>query len=246
MLQHFKRSSNRFEIKFLVPHTRIPRIVEEIEPYVYRDPNWEDEFGYPVHSVYWDSEGLALFWEKIEGIKYRRKLRFRRYGNGDLLFVEIKQRLDRTLEKRRARLRVTEAEKLFGLAADDLAGTRDTPPASDDTIVREALFLKYSYKLRPRMAVSYRRRAFFGTFEPDLRITFDRRVQYDQSINGITKQSETGKYIVDPRLIIMEIKFADRAPKWLCKLVSRNDLQMTRLSKYCTAVDRAYFDNALT
>lgn len=44
-----------------------------------RDPHAGPQ-GYPVWSVYYDSSDLRLYWEKIEGLKFRRKLWFRRYG----------------------------------------------------------------------------------------------------------------------------------------------------------------------
>ena len=52
--------------------------------------------------------------------------------------------------------------------------------------------------------------------------------------------------MIDPRLLIMEIKYGDRVPLWLCKLVRRHRLQLVRLSKYCCAVDLAYFGHTVT
>ena len=36
--------------------------------------------GYPVTSLYYDTQSLRFYWEKIEGLKFRRKLRIRLYG----------------------------------------------------------------------------------------------------------------------------------------------------------------------
>ena len=102
------------------------------------------------------------------------------------------------------------------------------------------------YSLQPSMAISYSRRAFFAVFESDLRITFDTRVQYHAKDFNVSQPFEVGKYVVEPDVVIMEIKFNDRVPRWLCKLVSKYGLQHVRLSKYCTAVDREYFQGRLT
>lgn len=251
MRTHVERSENRFEIKYLLSHREVPEVIESLEPYVEADRNWDDERGYPVYSVYWDSDAWTFFWEKIEGIKYRRKLRIRLYSGADYGFVEIKQRLDRTLQKRRARLPLQELHALFrGTAAGTYQPGEDPPPfpirAPDDPVVSEALYLRHLYRLRPRMAVGYRRQAFYGRFEPDLRVTFDRRVQYDPWKLDLAEPFESGPYVVDPRLVIMEVKFSERTPLWMCKLVRRHGLRMVRLSKYCTAVDRAFFENRLT
>lgn len=237
LAKHF----NRFELKYLVPHERVDGLMEELSPHVRPDPHSVDGVGYPIHSVYWDSESLTFFWEKIEGLKYRRKLRIRRYGEGDRMFLEIKQRMDRTLQKRRV------AWPAESLAKADTPEALDTLlDTSDDRVAREVLFLRRYYDLRPTMGISYRRRAFFSRTESDLRVTFDTRVQYHAAEPSVAERPEAGKYVVDPSLAIMEIKFGHSVPLWLCKLVSRHALSMVRLSKYCTAVDREWFRGELT
>lgn len=242
MRTYVQRSDNRFELKYLISHDQVRGFVEAITPYVTADSNVVGGQGYPIYSVYWDSDGWTLFWEKIEGLKDRRKLRVRRYAGVDYAFVEIKHRTDRTLQKRRTRLPLETIYRSF----------RDTDADFDDSatvenpVVNEALYLRYRHRLRPRIAISYRRRAFFGRFEPDLRITFDTRVQYHTADTDIAQPFETGTYVVDPRIAILEIKFNDRVPDWLVRLVASHGLEMTRMSKFCTAVDRAYFGNRLT
>lgn len=242
MLRHVNRSDNRFELKYLVSQKGVEALVAELRPYVRADANWRDDRGYPIHSVYWDSDEWTFFWEKIEGLKDRRKLRSRRYEGAPYGFIEIKHRNDRTLQKRRARVPL---EVLYA----SFRGRDDDPdPAAElgDSVLNEALYLRYRYRLRPRMAISYRRRAFYGAHEPDLRITFDSRVQYHPVDTDIASPFDTGSYVIDPRVSILEIKFNDRVPTWLVRLVSSHGLQMTRLSKYCSAVDRAHFGNQLT
>jgi len=242
MPTHISRSANRFELKYLVPQRRVGEIVRSLEPFVMPDANWEDEGGYPIHSIYWDSDEWTLFWEKIEGLKDRRKLRVRRYAGADYAFVEIKHRTDRTLQKRRARLPLDTVFRTFRGEPDEL----DAPIDIEDPVVGEAMGLRFRHRLRPRMAVSYRRKAYFGRYDPDLRITFDSRVQYHHRNVDIAAPFETGPYILDPRIAILEIKFNDRVPDWLVRLVEGHGLQTTRLSKYCTAVDLAFFGNRLT
>jgi len=245
VVEHVRRSANRFELKYVVSHGRVQPFVDALSPYLVDDRNVAGERGYPVYSVYWDSDEWTLFWEKIEGLKDRRKLRVRRYADSSHGFVEIKHRTDRTLQKRRARLPLTTIYESFR-GSEDRRIWQEPGEDAVDPVVAEAAYLRERFRLRPRMAVSYRRRAFFGAFDPDLRITFDSRLQYDRHAVDIAHPFETGDYIVDPRIVIMEVKFSERAPVWLCNLLSSFDFQMTRLSKYCSAVDRAYFGGRLT
>ena len=235
------RSINRFELKYIVHRDAANEFIRFLDGYVYADPNSNDGDGYPIYSLYCDSAGLALFWEKIEGLKFRRKVRFRRYGNEPDVFVEIKQRVDRTLQKRRVRWPLDRVVQTF-CSGNGLDGREQNL----DSVSAEVFFLWSHYGLEPRMAISYRRRAFFAAFESDLRITFDTRVQYNSQDLDIERPFETGKYVIEPELVIVEVKFNERVPLWLCKAIAKYGLQFVRFSKCCTAVDREFFHGDLT
>jgi len=113
-------------------------------------------------------------------------------------------------------------------------------------VLVEILFLWNYYGLAPCMGISYLRRAFFADHEPDLRITFDTHLKYHANDFDLSRPLADGKYLIDPDCAIMEVKFADRVPIWLCKVLSDNEAGVTRFSKYCTAVDREYFQSQLT
>lgn len=237
----YVRTFNRFEFKYLVRVETMQLIVEALAGYVVPDPHSDPERGYPVYTLYWDSPELIFFWEKIDGQKYRRKLRFRSYESGPA-YVEIKQRIDRSVQKRRLQMPQEDVARLFGRGEID----SELESAVVDPVGQEALFLCRRYDLRPTMAVLYRRLAFQGVFEHDLRITFDTRVQYDSRAMDIRETFRTGKYAVDPRLAVMEIKFNHAVPQWLIALAARHQIELVRFSKYCAAVDREVFGGRFT
>jgi SPX domain protein involved in polyphosphate accumulation len=227
---------NRYEVKYFVATRSVPELVSEIAEYTRPDPH-SSEWGYPIHSVYWDSADLRLFWQKIEGVELRRKLRFRRYGDSPDIFVEIKQRDDRTLQKRRVRWSLEQVEAAFG----DGGRSPDWNLVGTDPVATEAALLIERMRLRPRMAVRYRRRAWFGAFDPELRVTFDGRIKYHPTDFSLSRPFEGGHDVLDPRVSVLEIKYDHRAPLWLTKMIHRHGLQIVRMSKYCSAVDRQYF-----
>ena len=235
------RSFNRFELKYLVHRNVASEFIRSLDGYIYSDPNSKESNGYSIYSLYCDSPDLAFFWEKIEGLKYRRKVRFRRYGDDSDVFLEVKQRVDRTVQKRRVRWPLDQVVQTF-CSSDGLVGTsREADPVS-----AEIFFLWHHYGLEPRMAITYRREAYFAVFETDLRITIDSRVQYNAVDLDIANPIETGKCLVDPEQVVVEVKFNERVPLWLCKAIGKCGLDFVRLSKYCTAVDREFFHRELT
>src|SRR5688572_18310466 len=99
------RRFNRFELKYILPIRKADLIMRDLENQTVRDSHDHSE-GYPIASLYYDSPELDFFWDKIEGIRFRRKVRIRVYPNDGYdkvtdAMVEIKQRLNKTVQKRR-------------------------------------------------------------------------------------------------------------------------------------------------
>jgi hypothetical protein len=232
----YVRSFNRYELKYLVSDQQARAFARELSAHAHPDPH-SGEAGYDIYSLYWDSPALLCFWEKLDGEKYRRKLRFRRYADGEETFVEIKQRIDRTVQKRRTKMAVSEALSLFRPGGIDL----ELESQVRDPALQEALVLCREHRLAPKAATRYRRTAWFASFEPDLRVTFDRRVQYDAHDLDLARPFVEGRWLLDPALCVVEIKYNHRVPQWLIALVQKHGLSAVRFSKYCAAVDAADF-----
>jgi hypothetical protein len=236
------RTFNRFEYKYVIRETQAEALIRDLAPFTTPDPYSPTERGYPVHSIYWDSPDFTFFWEKIDGQKYRRKLRFRRYEGSRDAFVEIKQRIDQTVQKRRVLWTQEKIAQIFGKGEIDAEREYEVT----DPVGQEALFLCRHHRLEPKLAISYRRRAFFGAYEHDLRITFDTRLQYDSRALDVRELFEVGKYLMPPDLCVLELKFNHTVPKWLIKLAGRHQLFARRFSKYCRSADLEFFQGRFT
>ena len=103
---------------------------------------------------------MRCYWEKVDGIKLRRKLRIRPYETPEALtddtpvFVEIKQRVDRVTQKRR----------LPALCdALRLCDEREIPAytRADRAVIEEIQPFCGSTTCAPRI-VRYKRQAFIG------------------------------------------------------------------------------------
>lgn len=117
-LSHTMRKFNRFELKYVITLQQAERIKTALRAYLIPDEHGNKNGRYAVGSLYYDSPDFRCYREKVDGIKFRRKLRIRRYEAGEaltdeaLVFVEIKQRIDRVTQKRRAILPYREALRL--------------------------------------------------------------------------------------------------------------------------------------
>ncbi|WP_344493474.1 polyphosphate polymerase domain-containing protein, partial [Nonomuraea monospora] len=227
---------NRYEIKYLVDLAQAAELREEIEQRLDRDRHSGDT-GYGIWSVYYDTRQLRFYWEKIEGLKFRRKLRVRHYGDrfavgaDTPVFVEIKQRVNRVTQKRRVQLPYADALKL----CDGRQLVEHDP--SQRAFLEEVLDLVVRLDLRAVAMTGYQRHAYVGRdADVGLRVTFDQRIRgrdRDFHLGADT----TNRLIVPARKSIVEVKANDRVPYWLTDLTAKRNLQVVRVSKYCQSVE---------
>lgn len=228
------RAFNRFELKYVVPAERLDSLAGELEGRMEQDPHG-GRIGYEVWSRYYDSPGLRFYWEKIDGIKFRRKLRIRTYGDPSRLtddsevFVEIKQRINRVTQKRRVAMSHVRA----GLIC---SGARGVVPAHP--VGKEAARLAVSLGLQPQSVIGYHRRALVGTdADPGLRVTFDTSIRARDGDLDLGSGSH-GLAVIPPHLAIVEVKVNERVPRWLVEVCWRRSLTLVRVSKYCRSIER--------
>jgi SPX domain protein involved in polyphosphate accumulation len=229
------RRFNRFELKYILPVVQCADIIDDLRHQIGPDRHGGSQ-GYDVVSLYYDSADYECFWAKIEGLKYRRKVRIRIYPGEDITrvssaAVEIKQRINKTVQKRRLELPIEQAEELCA-GRLELTGL----DAIDNQVAQEVTYLSLALDLRPTAVTAYRRRAFEGQGEnAGLRITFDTRVA--ARIHALKVNAAAGnRLVLADGWCIMEVKADERIPEWTTSLLARHACQLSRVSKYCTGV----------
>ncbi|MFC4064525.1 polyphosphate polymerase domain-containing protein [Actinoplanes subglobosus] len=229
-------SFNRYEIKYLLPSDQVPDLRRELVGRMDADSHGSDG-GYGVWSTYYDTRDLRFYWEKIEGLKFRRKLRVRHYGDrNDVsddteVHVEIKQRVNRVTQKRRVALP-------YHLARDLCDGRRMVDHEPRQTaFLEEVLELISTLDLRPVAMTGYQREAYVGRdADVGLRVTLDHRVRGRDRDFHFSADAEN-RLIVPARLSVVEFKANERVPYWLTDLAARMNMSIVRVSKYCQSVE---------
>lgn len=227
---------NRYEIKYFVDEMKVPELRRELAARMDTDP-YSPHGGYPVTSLYYDTPDLRFYWEKIEGLKFRRKVRMRLYGDPAActddtpVQVEIKQRVNRVTQKRRTALP-------YGVALRWLNGREDIEcDDSQRPFVDEVSGLVGNLDLRPIVTTGYLREAFVGRdADLGLRVTIDHKVHGRDRDFHFASGAEN-RFIIPPKLAVVELKANERVPYWATDLTARLDMSVIRVSKYCQSVE---------
>ena len=232
---------SRFELKYVITETQRRQLAEVLKEYMQPDSMGDEMGRYTITSLYYDTVDYKAYWDKVEGHKFRRKVRVRVYGNQivtpeTLCFAEIKQRINKTLQKKRVQIPYAAAIALCG-AGQPVEMTS----ADEQAVIEEIQYLYYTLQLQPACVVSYDRQAFNGSeYDPGLRVTFDVNLKgriYDLSL--LSSDSADSKFFMPPGYCILEVKVNYRVPLWLTDIIAEYRCTLRRVSKYCAALEQS-------
>src|SRR5688500_6376039 len=99
----------RYELKYLLRREQVKPLVTELSQTLRLDAHANPLGVYPITSLYYDTPDYKGYWDKLDGQRSRRKVRVRVYGDRTITeetpaFLEVKQRINKLMRKRRVSL----------------------------------------------------------------------------------------------------------------------------------------------
>lgn len=236
------KTNVRYELKYLVTWQQRDALMDDLLPRMSPDRHGDGAGNYTIISLYYDTPNYDAYREKVEGEKLRRKVRVRTYGEQLVepetrCFLEIKQRQNKTLTKKRVGLPYEDAIALHDL---DAAARTHELTESERAITDEVAYLARVRNLVPSCVVRYNRLALNGNaLYPDLRVTFDTELRgRTHELSLLSTGIAEDIYFLPPDTCILEVKANHSVPYWLAQLLNKHRCTMRRISKYCTALER--------
>jgi hypothetical protein len=176
-----------------------------------------------VNNIYFDSPDLCHYRANVEGQSARSKVRIRWYGSGN----GVISRPVLEIKRRHALLGTKDAAPLQPFTLDHHLSAARVRILLCSSEVPDAMRRELDH-VEPVLLNHYRRR-YFRSADRQVRVTLD----WDL---GFCRFQRHGNSFVDrvhaPRLLVVEIKYADRATSRVMDLVSSLPFRLTRMSKY--------------
>jgi len=207
------------EIKFLVAPERAAQILSWARARLSPDPyaGGETGDGYLITSLYFDTAEFDVFHRR--GSFGRSKFRIRRYGRGEVAFLERKLKTRGLLTKRRSIVQLDELAQL----SEDAAGRDWAGYWFHRRLAARAL--------KPVCQISYQRTARVALTEyGPIRLTLDDNLRA-RPTEDLRFHEPEGNLILDDR-IILEMKFRYAMPALFKYLVEEFALTPKPFSKY--------------
>ena len=221
-MSQFREVFKRTEIKYLLSAEQYEALRQRLQGLAVVDQYGECD----ILNIYYDTPDFQLIRTSLEKPVYKEKLRLRSYGTPreeTQSFIEIKKKYNGVVYKRRI-------DAPYRRAKDYLEGKCDLLRQSQIKSEIDA-FLE-SYKgLRPAMAISYKRIAMAGVEDPDLRITFDRRICWRTDRLDL-REGAVGEDLLQSGQRLMEVKIANAFPLELARMFSELGIFPISYSKF--------------
>ena len=214
-----KKYKYRHELKFKISNSAAEVLKQKLSLILGKDKNaYYEDGSYLIKSLYFDDRDSSSYYEKMDGVLYRKKYRIRMYNDVDT-FIR--------LEKKMKHNNFTAKEQM--LISKDIY-SKILNGKIDEIENPEGLLLEFitNYKnkgLVPSVIVEYHRTAFTYPIS-DVRITFDSNIQ-SSLYNYDLFNTSYPRYIVDePGKQVLEVKFNEILPLHIANIL--NDIPACR------------------
>ncbi|NCC72351.1 MAG: polyphosphate polymerase domain-containing protein [Sphingobacteriia bacterium] len=237
----------RYEYKYFVPNSKMNMLRSMIAPFVKYDKFslQIENHHYTVRSIYFDTPEYNCYFEKVEGIKHRKKYRLRGYNipenNHSKVFFEIKRKYEDPILKNRAPSEYEKALGMFngGQFRDYLPDKTKYPLAEEN--LKRFFYHYHADRLRPVVLVIYEREAFLGLHDETIRVTFDKNLRSVAfpAVDELYQENKVRYALKDS--FILEVKFNDHYPAWMKPIISALGVKRQSASKYVISMDTHNF-----
>lgn len=225
----------RYEKKFILTKSQYDQILISIQRKMKPDPYCKDGKTYHLRNIYFDTIDHQLISMSLLKPDFKEKLRIRKYGiQGDgtnIVFLEVKRKIQGVVTKRRASLSLAEIDAFM---TDGLMPNRDN--YFDQQILKELQYMTQIYALKKAVFIEYDRLAFFDKVDPEFRVTFDQHIftRYD---NFDFESKVKGIPLLAQDTILMEVKVGEAMPLWFAKALAKQNIYLNTFSKYGKAYE---------
>ena len=225
--------AQRYELKYIVPVSLKQPIRDFVQSYLELDEFAAGavDYAYPIHSIYFDSDGLSTYQATENGDKNRFKLRVRYYDDKpeSPVFLEMKRRFNDVIQKRRCMLpRHALREALTG----DTAHVRPKEMEGYTTFTH----LMHHLDAKPKAHVAYVREAWMSHYDNSVRVTMDREVRVEPKFDLLPTTAMKSPVMPFGEMMVLELKYTSRFPAWFQELTRTFHLSQSGGPKYSGGV----------
>lgn len=208
-----KEYKYRHELKFKISNSAAEVLKQKLSLILKKDKNaYYSDGSYLIKSLYFDDLDSSSYYEKMDGVLYRKKYRIRIYNNNDE-FIRLEKKMKHNTYTAKEQMLISKDiySKILNGKLDEI----DSPTG----LLEEFITNSKTKHLVPSVIVLYHRTAFTYPIS-EVRITFDSHIQsglynydlFDKNV-PMYNVSESGKQV-------LEVKFNEVLPLHIANILN--------------------------
>tara|TARA_A100001015_G_scaffold320764_1_gene448389 strand:- start:2306 stop:3043 length:738 start_codon:yes stop_codon:yes gene_type:complete len=226
----------RYEFKYLLRNNEANAIFKESLNFMNYDEYALKNKGYFVRSLYFDNYDYDNFFEKVDGIKFRKKFRIRTYndkiGQNNPIYLEAKGRVqDRIFKKR---FKINNKDLSFFYSKKNSNYLLDK--YKKNSLIKEFIFDVLKKRITPRILIDYKRKPLINKHGLYFRLTFDSNLVSSKAKTLFKEKNFFFPQACKPGFTILEVKFERSIPAWFHRTIQAYDLKRKSISKFVFGV----------
>lgn len=209
----------RYEFKYLIKNKIAKIIFQDALNFMNIDKFSKKKDGYFVRSLYFDNQDYDNFFEKVDGIKHRKKFRIRTYSkelNPEYpVYLEAKGRVEDRVFKKRFKIEVNDLKFFYQKKNFNylLEKYKDNP------LIKEFIYDVLRKNIVPKILIDYVRKPLINKNGLYFRLTFDSDLKSSKTNTLFQNKNFFISNKCKPGHTILEVKFERSIPVWFHRTI---------------------------
>lgn len=182
---------------------------------------------YFIRSLYFDDINSTAYYEKIDGVLYRKKYRIRIYNN-DSSFIRLERKWKHNNMTSKDQLKISK-ENCINLLTNQFDNI--DKELLNNSLMKEFITDIKVFGLKPSVIVDYKRLAYTYPIS-EVRITFDERIKSGLYNCNLFNMNRITYDVIDNNEVVLEIKFNEVLPEHISIILQTIPMYRQAVSKF--------------
>lgn len=208
-----KEYKYRHELKFKISNSAAEVLKQKLSLILKKDKNaYYSDGSYLIKSLYFDDLDSTSYYEKMDGVLYRKKYRIRIYNNNDE-FIRLEKKMKHNTYTAKEQILISKDiySKILNGKLDEI----DSPTG----LLEEFITNSKTKHLVPSVIVLYHRTAFTYPVS-EVRITFDSHIQSGLYNYDLFDKQVPMYNVSEPGKQVLEVKFNEVLPLHIANILN--------------------------
>ena len=182
---------------------------------------------YFIRSLYFDDINSTAYYEKIDGVLYRKKYRIRIYNN-DSSFIRLERKWKHNNMTSKDQLKISK-ENCINLLTNQFDNI--DKELLNNSLMKEFITDIKVFGLKPSVIVDYKRLAYTYPIS-EVRITFDERIKSGLYNCNLFNMNRITYDVIDNNEVVLEVKFNEVLPEHISIILQTIPMYRQAVSKF--------------